>query len=51
MAAIGHAVAGWFEDGSRDLADHLARAFDDTRDLSAKSREAGRGAPPTPGKD
>ena len=35
MAALSHAVACWFDDGSVDLDDHLAQAFQRVRDLSA----------------
>jgi AcrR family transcriptional regulator len=42
MAALGHAVACWFEDDSRDLSDHLAQAFRKVRDLSACSSGIGR---------
>ena len=35
MAALGHAVACWFDDGSRDLGDYLAQAFRKVRELSA----------------
>ncbi|WP_246731804.1 TetR/AcrR family transcriptional regulator [Methylocapsa sp. S129] len=37
MAALGHAVACWFDDGSSGLGDHLAQAFRKVRDLSASS--------------
>jgi len=42
MAALGHAVACWFDDGSSDLDDHLAQAFQKVRDLSASSSGIGR---------
>jgi AcrR family transcriptional regulator len=42
MAALGHAVACWFDDGSSDLGDHLVQAFRKVRDLSASSSEIGR---------
>ena len=35
MAALSHAVACWFEDGSRDLRDHLVQAFQHVRELSS----------------
>ena len=35
MAALGHAVACWFDDGSSNLGDHLVQAFRKVRDLSA----------------
>jgi AcrR family transcriptional regulator len=35
MAALGHAVACWFDDDSSDLNDHLVQAFQKVRDLSA----------------
>jgi AcrR family transcriptional regulator len=35
MAAMSHAVASWFEDGSRNLSDYLVDAFREVRDLSA----------------
>jgi hypothetical protein len=42
MAALGHAVACWFEDGSSDLGDQLVQAFRKVRDLSASSSGIGR---------
>jgi AcrR family transcriptional regulator len=44
MAALGHAVACWFDDNSRDLGDHLAQAFGKVRDLSASGSGIGRNA-------
>jgi AcrR family transcriptional regulator len=41
MAALGHAVACWFDDGSSDLDDHLVQAFRKVRDLSAPSSGIG----------
>ena len=43
MAALSHAVASWFDDGSRDLDDHLVQAFNEVRDLSSSSSETVRG--------
>ncbi len=37
MAALSHAVATWFTDGSIELGEHIARAFDEVRDLSSSS--------------
>jgi AcrR family transcriptional regulator len=37
MAAASHAVACWFEDGSRDLGDHLDHAFQKVHELSSFS--------------
>jgi AcrR family transcriptional regulator len=34
MAALGHAVACWFDDGSSDLDDYLVQAFRKVRELS-----------------
>jgi AcrR family transcriptional regulator len=42
MAALSHAVACWFDDGSSDLGDHLVQAFRKVRDLSASSTTVGR---------
>jgi len=36
MAAMGHAVAAWFENGSTDLGTHIAEAFREVHDLSAR---------------
>jgi hypothetical protein len=41
MAALGHAVACWFDDGSSDLGGHLVQAFHKMRDLSASSSGIG----------
>ncbi len=41
MAALGHAVVCWFDDGSSDLGDHLVRAFRKVRDLSASGSGIG----------
>ena len=35
MAALSHAVACWFDDGSIGLGDHIVQAFRKVRDLSA----------------
>jgi AcrR family transcriptional regulator len=35
MAAMGHAVAAWFEDGSRDLGTYVEQAFKEVHDLSS----------------
>jgi AcrR family transcriptional regulator len=35
MAVCSHAVACWFEDGSRDLGDHLVQAFQTVHELSS----------------
>jgi AcrR family transcriptional regulator len=43
MAALNHAVASWFDEGSRDLDDHLVQAFNEVRDLSSSSSETVRG--------
>ncbi len=37
MATMSHAVATWFDDDSSDLGDHIARAFDQVRDLSSST--------------
>lgn len=34
MAALSHAVACWFDDGSRDLDGHIVQAFHRVRDLT-----------------
>jgi AcrR family transcriptional regulator len=34
MAALSHAVACWFDDGSSDLDDHIVQAFRTVRDLT-----------------
>jgi AcrR family transcriptional regulator len=39
MAALRHAVAAWFNDGSIDLGEHIVRAFHEVRDLSASGTE------------
>lgn len=39
MATLSHAVAAWFADGSIELGEHIARSFEEVRDLSASSRE------------
>jgi AcrR family transcriptional regulator len=41
MAALAHAVACWFDDGSSNLGDHLVQAFRKVRDLSASSSGIG----------
>jgi hypothetical protein len=43
MAALGHAVACWFDDGASDLDDHLVQAFRKVRDLSSSGSEPIRG--------
>ena len=43
MAALSHAVSSWFDEGSRDLDDHLVQAFNEVRDLSSSSSETVRG--------
>jgi AcrR family transcriptional regulator len=48
MAALGHAVASWFDDGSSDLDDHLVQAFRKVRDLSASSPAIGQDAKTPP---
>jgi AcrR family transcriptional regulator len=50
MAALSHAVACWFDDGSSDLGDHIVQAFRKVRDLSASS-SAIDGGTQTPPKD
>lgn len=35
MAAMGHAVAAWFEDGSSDLGSYVEQAFKEVHDLSS----------------
>lgn len=42
MAAMGHAVAGWFEDGSTPLGAYIERAFRQVHDLSARDPEPSR---------
>ena len=42
MAALGHAVACWFDDGSSDLDDHLAQAFRKVSDLSGSNSGVSR---------
>ena len=42
MAALGHAVASWFDDGSTDLSTCLVQAFHRVRDLSAPRSGIGR---------
>jgi AcrR family transcriptional regulator len=37
IAALSHAVTTWFDDDSIDLGDHIARAFDEVRDLSSSN--------------
>jgi AcrR family transcriptional regulator len=39
MAAMGHAVACWFDDGASDLDAQIALAFQKVRDLSASAPE------------
>jgi AcrR family transcriptional regulator len=46
MAALGHAVACWFDDGSSDLGDQLVQAFGKVRDLSASGSEIGPNTKP-----
>jgi hypothetical protein len=43
MAALGHAVACWFDDDSSDLNDHLVQAFQKVRDLSASGAATPKG--------
>lgn len=38
MAALGHAVAAWLENGSTDLGTYVEQAFKELRDLSTFSR-------------
>lgn len=40
MATLAHGVAAWFADSSIDLGDHIARAFQEARDLSSSNRLA-----------
>ncbi len=35
MAALSHAFATWLDEGSRDLGEHIVRAFHEVRDLSS----------------
>jgi hypothetical protein len=35
MATLSHGVAAWFNDGSIDLGEHIARAFKEAHDLSS----------------
>ena len=37
MATLSHGVAAWFNDGSIDLGEHIVRAFQEARDLSASN--------------
>jgi AcrR family transcriptional regulator len=37
IATLSHAVTTWFDDDSIDLGDHIARAFDEVRDLSSSN--------------
>jgi len=41
MAAVGHAVAAWFESGSTGLGAHVEQAFNELRDLSTFAPESG----------
>ena len=47
MAALSHAVSSWFDEGSRDLDDHLVQAFNEVRDLSSSGSETVRGTQAT----
>jgi AcrR family transcriptional regulator len=42
MAALGHAVAAWFESESSDLGAHVERAFEELRELSTFAPGSGR---------
>jgi hypothetical protein len=42
MAALGHAVAAWFESGSTDLGAYVEQAFNELRDLSTFAPGSGR---------
>jgi len=46
MAALGHAFACWFDDGPSNLGDHLLRAFQKVRDLSASTSVPSHPTPP-----
>ena len=39
MAALGQAVTSWLDDGTRDLRDHLAQAFQDVRALASSTSD------------
>ena len=39
MATLSHALAAWFKDGSKDLGEHIVRAFREVRELSSSSTE------------
>ncbi len=43
MAALSHAVACWFDDGSRDLDDHIVQAYRRVRDLTGAGAGMDRG--------
>ena len=37
MATLAHGLAAWFNDGSTDLGEHIAKAFEDARNLSSST--------------
>ena len=43
MATLSHGVAAWFNDGSIDLGEHIVRAFQEARDLSASNGAIAKG--------
>jgi AcrR family transcriptional regulator len=43
MAILSHGVAAWFNDGSIDLGEHIVRAFQEARDLSASNGAMAKG--------
>jgi AcrR family transcriptional regulator len=45
MAILSHGVAAWFKQGSIDLGEHIARAFQEARDLSSSNIAVAKGKP------
>jgi AcrR family transcriptional regulator len=43
MATLSHGVAAWFNDGSIDLDEHIAKAFQEARDLSSPNTAIAKG--------
>ncbi len=48
MATLSHGVAAWFNHGSVDLGEHIARAFQEARNLSSSSIPLAKGEPKNP---
>jgi AcrR family transcriptional regulator len=45
MATLSHGVAAWFNDGSIDLGEHIARAFEEAHQLSSSNMAVAKAKP------